>query len=91
MSAKNGAVKLVAGNANPMLAREIACKTRHQTLRFSRILLHTLDDRRDVDMSVVVVPAVIIGHHRHARVANLGFARELCFRHVRHADHVAIP
>src|SRR5260370_23267568 len=33
------------------------------------------------------VPAVVIGDHGDRRVANLGFARELRFRHVGHADH----
>ncbi len=37
------------------------------------------------------VPAIIIGDHGDARVAELGLAGELGLGHVRHADHVAAP
>ena len=37
------------------------------------------------------MPAVIVGHHRHDRVGQLGLAGQLGFRHRGHADHAAIP
>ena len=49
------------------------------------------DDRRDVDVVVVRVPAVVVRDHGDRRVAELGLARELRLRHVRHADDVAAP
>ena len=40
---------------------------------------------------VVGMPAIVIGDHRHRRVADLGLAGELGLGHVGHADHVATP
>ena len=37
------------------------------------------------------MPAIVIGDHRHRRVADLRLAGELCLRHIGHADHVALP
>src|SRR5208282_4933727 len=40
---------------------------------------------------VALVPAVVIGHHGHGRVANLRLTRQLGLLQVRHADHVRAP
>ena len=37
------------------------------------------------------MPAIVIGDHRHRRVADLGLAGELRLGHVGHPDHVAVP
>ena len=52
---------------------------------------HHLEDRLDVDRAVAGMPAIVIGDHRHRRVAELRLAGELGLRHVGHADHVAAP
>ena len=55
------------------------------------IALHDFDDSRNVDLSVIFVPAIIVRNHRDRRVTNLGLARELGFRHVGHANDIAAP
>ncbi len=46
------------------------------------------DDHLDGDRVVVGMPAVVVGHERHGRVADLRFARELRLLQVGHADDV---
>jgi hypothetical protein len=43
------------------------------------------------DRRMLGVPAVVIGHHGDARVAELRFARQLGLGHVAHADDIAVP
>src|SRR6185312_14417888 len=37
------------------------------------------------------VPAIVVGDHRHGRIADLGLAGELGLRHIGHADYIAPP
>ena len=37
------------------------------------------------------MPAVVVGHHRHRHIADLGFTSELRLLQVGHADHVHAP
>ena len=62
-----------------------------QPVRLVDVLAQHLDDGGDIDVGVLVVPAVVVGHHGDRRVADLGFAGELGFGHVGHADHRAAP
>ena len=48
-------------------------------------------DHLDRHRVMAGMPAIVIGDHRHGRVADLGLAGELGLRHVGHADHVAAP
>ena len=74
-----------------MLGREIFSQPADQCLRLCRIAFHHGDDRGDIDLRVIFVPAIVIGHHRDAGITKLGFARELGFRHVGHTNHIATP
>jgi len=57
----------------------------------ARIRPHRGHHLRHVHRAVALVPAIVIGDHRHARVAKLGLAGEFCLGHAGHADHVAAP
>ena len=57
----------------------------------SDIGVHDGEDRSDVDLAMVRVPAVIVGDHRHRHVAELGLAGELGLGHVGHADDIGAP
>src|SRR5205823_14864513 len=49
------------------------------------------EDHLDCHVVMAGVPAIVVGHHRHRGVADLGFAGELGLGHVGHADHMAAP
>jgi hypothetical protein len=74
-----------------MLAREIPREPHDEAMRLGGVLRHDPDDGRHIDMLMLVVPAVVVGHHGDRRVAKLRLAGELRLRHVGHADHVAAP
>ena len=40
---------------------------------------------------MILMPAVEIGHHRNRRVTDFSLPRQLRFRHVCHADYIAVP
>ena len=59
--------------------------------RIGRVLVH---HRHNLVHSHVIVsgaPAVVVGHHRHRRVADLRLPRQLRLLQVGHADHVSAP
>ena len=60
-------------------------------LRRLRVLRQVLDDHLHGHRVVIGMPAVVVGHQRHRRVADLGFARELGLLQVGHADDVRAP
>ena len=68
--------------------RKIPRQPRHQTrFAFSALAFSTRMMSLHRDRVMVGMPAIEIGHHGDARVANLGLAGELGLRHVGHADH----
>ena len=56
--------------------------------RLVGVVVHHLDHRRDVDGLVLLVPAVVVGHHGDGRVGDLRLARELRLGRAGHADDV---
>ena len=77
--------------ASRVKPRKIAGKARDEALRQFGILLHDGNYRSDVDVGVLVMPAVEIGDHGDGRVTDLGLACEFGLRHVGHADDVTPP
>ena len=63
----------------------------HDYLGVAHVLIQILDDRLDSDSVMTGMPAIVIGHQRQRRVANLRFARELGLLQIRHADNVHPP
>ena len=55
------------------------------------VLQEILDHGLHGHRLVALVPDVVVGHQRQRRVAELGFAGQLGFRHVGHADDVDAP
>ncbi|GCC44799.1 hypothetical protein chiPu_0029143, partial [Chiloscyllium punctatum] len=70
-----------------VLAREIPRQPRDQRLGLLGVRIQHPDDILHGHGIMRRMPAVEIGDHRHAGVADLGFAGELGFGHVGHADH----
>src|SRR5688572_21982669 len=60
-------------------------------LRRPGVLREVTDDHLDGDGVVLGMPAVVIGHQRNCRVADLRLARQLGFLQVGHADDVGAP
>jgi len=56
--------------------------------RIFRVLHEVSDDLVDGNRAMVRMPAVVIGHHGHRDVAELGFTRQLGFGEVGHTDHI---
>ena len=52
------------------------------------VLVRHGDHGGDVDVVVLRVPAIVIGHHGDGGIGDLGLAGELGLGHVGHADHV---
>jgi len=63
----------------------------YQRLGLFRIGEQNRDDHIHGDGVVTGMPAIIVGHHRNRRIADLGLAGELRLGHVGHPDHVATP
>jgi len=59
-------------------------------LRVGGVLVERGDNLRRGHRLVFRVPAVVIGDHGHGGVTDFGFARELGFGDVGHADHVEL-
>ena len=79
-----------------MLAFEISFAYRfngvaHYLLRVPDVFIQVVNDGFDRYGIVLFVPAIVIRHERERGITNLGFARELCFLKIRHADHVHAP
>ena len=74
-----------------LTARIALDRRRNHLLRGLRVLRQVLDDQLDGHAVVIGMPAVVVGHERHRRVADLRFARELGFLQVGHADDVRAP
>ena len=70
-----------------MLPREILCQTRNQALGLVCVRRQDPNDVLHCHRIMVGVPAIEVGYHGHARVADLSLARELGLRHIGHADH----
>ena len=69
-----------------------ASARRRSCARASALRVQHRDDRRRPHVRLVIgMPAVVVGHHRDARVTELRLAGELGLGHVGHADHVAAP
>ena len=97
-SRASGAVMMATSSAVSEPMGHGGCSTREdlgkfvdQALRLLGIALHDGEHGGDVNVRHLLVPTVVVGDHGDGRVANLGFAGELGFRHVGHADHVASP
>src|ERR1019366_8506928 len=63
----------------------------HHMARVLGVLHEVGDDFVHRHGVVAGVPAVVVRHHGHRRVADLGLARQLGFLEVGHADHVHPP
>jgi hypothetical protein len=74
-----------------MRAREIAGEPLDQPMRLVDVLIENLDHGSNVNVGVHVVPAVVVGNHRHRGVADFCLASEFGLGHVGHTDHVAAP
>ena len=71
---------------------KICCQLRNQILCIGyyyrcRVLMIC----GDINIIVIVMPAIIIGDHGNASIANLGFTRQLGFGHIGHANDIAAP
>ena len=62
-----------------------------QRLGAARVCNQRRDHLRHIHRRVVVVPAVIIGDHGHAGIAQLGLAGEFGLGHPGHADDISPP
>src|SRR2546422_11538159 len=71
--------------------RERRERAAEDVLRRPDLPQDALRHRFDRDRLVRLVPDVVVGRERQRRVAELGLARELRLRHVRHADDVHPP
>ena len=71
-----------------VLGGKVAQRPGDERARLVGVVVHHLDDRGDVDRVVLLVPAVVVGHHGDGRVGDFRLARELRLRRPGHADDV---
>ena len=61
-----------------------------QLTRFIGVIQQHLYDRVDLNVVVIWMPAIKVGHHGHCAVRNLSLTGKFGFRHVGHADHITV-